>query len=354
MPSLQRALSALGGVVIVVVAMVACSAQSGVPMVDWRESQIIFDSERDGNFEIYVMNADGSSQRRLTTWERGNQFPAWSPDGKSIIFTSWGREDGLRAAIFAMDPDGSHVTRISRGIGKQNTPRFLADRQTSASWSPDGKRILFESDDMHGNAGDLFIMDADGSNVQRLTTTPGAGKFSSDYDWSPDGSQIAFDSNRDGDTDIYVMAADGSNVKRLTDTPGKQLSGKPRWSRDGKRILFSSSRGQDSDNPMEVGELYVMNADGFNIRRLTYTADNGESSDGGWSPDGRKIVFRSGSPANPGTGDKNRMTLPSGDVSQQWWNSQEIYFMDADGSNVQRLTSNDAFDGHPRWQPLRR
>ncbi len=349
MSSLRRALLAMGGVVTVAAVMIGCSAQGGDPAVDWRQSKIVFDSERDGNFEIYVMNADGSNQQRLTSWERGDQFPAWSPDGKRITFTSWGREDGLRAAIFAMDPDGSNVTRLSKLIGKEDAPRFPGDQALAARWSPDGKRILFESD-RDGNASDIFVMDADGSNVQRLTTAPGSGKFSSDYDWSPDGNWIVFDSNRDGNTRIYVMAADGSDVKRLTDTPG----GNPTWSPDGKRIIFGSTGDRSSDNWGEVLELYVMDADGSNVRRLTYTTDKGESSSHGiWSSDGRKIAFLSGSSAKIRAGGEGRQ-LPAGHVSPQWWGSREIYVMDADGSNVQRLTFNDAFDGHPRWQSARR
>lgn len=267
MSSPQRAVLTLGVVVFVVtMSMIGFSAQAGDPVVDWRQSKIVFDSLRDGNFEIYVMNADGSNQQRLTNWERGNQYPAWLSDGKRIGFTSWGREDGLRAAIFTMDPDGSNVTRLSKGIGKQSAPRFPGDRAAGGSWSPDGKRILFHSD-RDGN-GEIFVMDADGSNVQRLTYTPGFGKVSEDPVWSPDGNWIAFNSDRDGKSAalgqvdnyrIYVMSADGSNVKRLTEMPG----GRPHWSPDGKRIAFNSTGDRSSDNHVEVVEIYTMDTDGL-------------------------------------------------------------------------------------------
>jgi len=346
-----RALLALGGIVTVAVSMNGCTAQNGSPGADSRQGKIVFNSERGGNFDIYLMNTDGSNQQRLTTWERGDQFPAWSPEGSRIGFTSWGREDGLRAAIFTMDADGSNVTRLSKGIGKQDAPRFLADRATEASWSPDGKRILFHSDDMKGNAGDIFVMDADGSNVRRLTTTPGTGNFSHNPAWSPDGNWIVFDSNRNGNDEIYVMSADGSNVKQLTNTPGtaaNRASSQPDWSPDGKRIAFNSTGDRSSDDWQEVIELYTMDADGSDVRRLTYTTDNGESSwDPRWSPDGKRIAFASGSGAKiRDGGDKSR--------HQQWMDSREIYVMDADGSNVQRLTFNDVFDGHASWQPTRR
>lgn len=350
MSSLRPGVLTLGAVVIVVtMSMIGFSAQAIDPVEDWRQSKIAFDSERDGNFEIYVMNADGSNQDNLTNYSRGDQFPAWSPDGKGITFTSWGREDGLRAAIFAMDPDGSNVTRLSKSIGKQDAPRFPGDWASFSRWSPDGKRMLFLSS-RGESVFDIFVMDADGSNVQRLSTTPGAGKLSEDPDWSPDGNLIAFNSNRDGSPQIYVMATDGSNVKRLTDTWGS----KPRWSPDGQRILFTSTGDRRSDQPLEIVELYVMNADGSNVRRLTYTTDKGESSfDGVWSPDGRKIAFVSGSGATSRAAEETR-DLATTDVSARWFASREIYVMDVDGSNMQRLTFNDAFDGHPQWRPTRR
>ena len=185
-------------------------------------------------------------------------------------------------------------------------------------------------------------MDADGSNVHRLTHTPGSGKFSSDQDWSPDGNWIAFDSNRNGNEEIYVMSSDGSNVKRLTDTPGKHHSYNPQWSPDGKRIAFSSTRDGSSDNVFESVEIYTMDTDGSNVRRLTHATDEGyTSSDAKWSPDGKKIAFLSGPGAKSRHCYKSRRT--------RWGKSQEIYVMDADGSNVRRLTFNKASDAHPDW-----
>ncbi|MGH9531840.1 MAG: TolB family protein [Terriglobales bacterium] len=179
------------------------------------------------------------------------------------------------------------------------------------------------------------MMDADGSNVQRLTHTPGSGKFSSDPAWSPDGNWIAFDSNLDGNQEIYVMSSDGSHLKRLTYTPGKRHSYKPHWSRDGKQFAFSSTRDGSSDNWFESVEIYTMDTDGSNVRRLTHATDEGyTSSDAKWSLDGKKIAFLSG---------------PGAKKIKQWRKSREIYVMDADGSNGQRLTFNKAHDEHHDW-----
>jgi len=299
------------------------------------QSKIVFDSARDGDEEIYVMNPDGSDPQRLTNSKGPDRHPAWSPDRKTIAFTS-GR-DG-KAAIFAMDADGSNVRRLTNVAEENET--------WSPRWSPDGKQMLFQSP-RDGNQEDIFLMDADGSNVRRLTYTPGAGRFSSDQAWSPDGKWIAFDSNREGNVEIYVMAADGSNQKRLTDTPGaaeSRQSYKPEWSPNGKRFAFGSTRGRtaaDDDWP-EIVEIYTMDTDGSNVRRLTRSTDKGESSsDPKWSPDGKKIAFLSGSGTHIGEG-KNRPL-------NQWRDSREIYVMDAGGANVQRLTFNEVYDRHHDW-----
>lgn len=292
---------------------------------DPRQWKIVFDSERDGDQEIYLMNADGSNQQRLTNRKGKDRHPAWSLDGKRIAFAS--DRDG-NMTIFVMDPDGSNVARLTKSAGKD-------DDAWSPEWSPDGKRILFESD-RAGNKEDIYVMDADGSNVRRLTRTPGSGKFSSDPAWSPDGNWIAFNSNRSGKQEIYVMSSDGSNQKQLTDTPGKNaVSYKPDWSPDGKRISFSSTRDGSSDNLFDTVEIYTMDADGSNVQRLTRATDKGNtSSDAKWSPDGKKIAFLSGPRAKSWT---------------QWLETREIYMMDADGSNSRRLTFNQAADGHHDW-----
>ena len=133
-------------------------------------------------------------------------------------------------------------------------------------------------------------------------------------------------------------------MKRLTDTPGKQRSFHPDWSPDGKRIAFTSTgdRSSGSDNWFDFQEIYTMDTDGANVRRVTHTTDKGySSSHARWSPDGKKLAFLSGSSGAAGT-------------YAQWFSSQDIYVMDADGSNVQRLTFTEGWDGNLDWQPMRR
>ncbi len=167
--------------------------------------KIAFHSERDGNCipctEIYVMNADGSGQTRLTNNNAYDALPSWSPDGTKIAFHS--KRDG-NSEIYVMNADGSGQTRLT------NNPAS----DEFASWSPDGTKIAFESD-RDGNE-EIYVMNADGSGQTRLTNNPA---FEGYVSWSPDGTKIAFSSTRDGNYEIYSMNADGSGQTRLTNNP---------------------------------------------------------------------------------------------------------------------------------------
>lgn len=253
---------------------------------------------REKNFEIYVMNADGSNQTRLTYNQVRSGGPDWSPDGSRIVFSS-GRDQNFE--IYVMNADGSNQTRLTYNQGINQSP----------DWSPDGSRIAFESNH------DIYVMDADGSNQTRLTDSQA---FDKDSDWSPDGSRIVFSSNRDGDNfEIYVIEADGSNLTRLTYNTANDHE--PVWSPDGSRIAFYSFL----DTPSV--EIYVMDADGSNLTRLTN--NHAWDSDPQWSPDGKYITFTS---ARDGTFD--------------------IYVMNADGSEQTSLTHNPGrTDFQPSWSP---
>ena len=204
-----------------------------------------------------------------------------------------------------MNADGTNQTQWTNS-GLDRSPR----------WSPDSSRIAVDS--IRDGNPDIYVTNADGGNVQRLTNNSG---FDLLPKWSPDGTKIAFVSSRDDpnpsacgncNSEIYVMNADGSNQTRLTNNPGSD--GFPRWSPDGTRIVFQSSR--DAGN----FEIYVMNADGTNQTRLT----NNQSDDHLWpifSPDGTRIASTSG------------YTF-SGELL-----SGQISVMNADGSNPVRLTN---------------
>ena len=224
------------------------------------QAQIAFQSDRDRNDEIYVMDNDGGNQRNLTNNPADDRFPSWSPDGKRIVFMSMSdkkvKDFVLTYEIYVMDADGGNQLNLT------NNPHVDRD----PSWSPDGKRIVFSSDrEGHfrgavGISSEIYVMDTDGQNEQRLTNNRRNDWTPS---WSPDGKRIAFSSDRKGDLqnfEIYVMDADGQNEQKLTNNRGYDEF--PSWSPDGKKILFHSERGEKFD-------IYVMDADGDNLQNLT-------------------------------------------------------------------------------------
>ena len=234
---------------------------------DWRPvwspyGRLAFSSDRDGNDEIYVMDANGDNLTRLTNNDSTDWRPVWSPDGRRLAFTSWRDGDN---EIYVIDADGDNLTRLT----------FQGDDESPA-WSPDGRRLAFHSwrGWLMGGYWRIYVMDADGGNIARLS---GGGVFPV---WSPDGRRLAFDSARDGDNEIYVIDTDGDNLTRLTDNDSDDWS--PVWSPDGLRLAFVSERdGND--------EIYVIGVDGDNLTRLTFHDARDWSPV--WSPDGLRLAF---------------------------------------------------------------
>ena len=276
-----------------------------------------------GDHDIYTVEPDGSNLSRLTD---DNTYldirPSWSPDGKKIVFE---RElvTGGRGKhwVMVMGADGSNMRKLP-----------VRTRSSNVSWSPDGTKLTFDAGNPpNHDVRDIYMTDADGSNQINLTKTPG---ISEQYpDFSPDGSQLCYFHSNYGrslsaPTGIYAMNTDGSNPFRLSD---EEQATQCEWSPDGKKIVFTSI--YDSVNSTEEvsdEEVYVINADGSD--RTNLTTNSVIDLDPTWSPDGTRIAFISYMGGVP---------------------SPEIFTMAPDGSDVARVTTNpDGEDIGPSWQPL--
>jgi Tol biopolymer transport system component len=215
-------------------------------------SRIAFTTNRDGNEEIYIMKADGSDQRNLTSSSSTrDSWPKWSPDGTKIIFYSWAISAGPAAAeIYVVSASGGPWTRLTSNGALDADPEF----------SPDGRRIVFMSE-RDGNQ-EIYVMNADGTAPIRLTNDPGRDGTPT---WSPDGNRIAFATTRfaAAGTDAYeiaVMNADGSGFVRLTNHP--EIDVNPVWSPGGQRIVYNHRLG-----PGDY-DIRIINADGSGDRAL--------------------------------------------------------------------------------------
>jgi TolB protein len=245
--------------------------------------------------EIYLVGADGSGLVQLTHSAPGvyNFQPAISPDGLRVAFASRASGD---SGIKVVGIDGVELQTLT------DNP-FLS--YSEPAWSPDGSQIAFvrgfdptaEGVANHTTCGfEILIVNVNDGRVTNLTQ----GASGTDPSWSPDGTQIAFASDRDGSNgfDIYSMAPDGTNVKQLTTDAGNEAE--PAWSPDGKRIAYTGNlvkafllcgfahTGLAPDPVVVSPDIYVMESDGTESSRVTFTENNIEPA---WSPDGMSLAF---------------------------------------------------------------
>lgn len=208
-----------------------------------------YHAELNGNTDIYVMNIETKKSRRLTEDPGNDAMAAWSPDGKWIAFCS---DRSGSYEIYKMDVRGKHLQRLTR----------LPGRNASPAWSPDSQWIVFNSFQGFRN-NFLYVMNSDGEDLRQLIKVAGAGAS-----WSPDGKQILFSTSRDDadgeDTfDLFVTDLNGQEPRQLTDAPKWELD--PVWSPDSRWITFDAR--EPRQNAMSA--IYIMNAAGGELRQLT-------------------------------------------------------------------------------------
>jgi dipeptidyl aminopeptidase/acylaminoacyl peptidase len=294
-------LMALGGAAPVVLASPG-AAQDGGPVWSPDGTRIAFESNPNGQSDLFVVNADGSGKTRLTTigsTQEANFAPSWSPDGTRIAFICW-RVD-VEAKLCLIGADGAGRVQLDQPAGVPDGP---------PAWSPDGTQIAMSF------GGQIYLVDA------RATTpvTPiGPLTEGNSPAWSPDGRRIAYS----GPSGLYLIPASGSGTQPAKLTEGEGIFTRPAWSPDGRRIAFVA---EVEDNK----ELYVVNAGGSGQTRLTDDlTDIADSSTIGWSPDGERLVYVCGS---------------------DLFNS-DLCLINADGSGHTVLTVNRLLDLEPAWRP---
>lgn len=325
------------GLLLVLAFLLSCgsdSGSSGPGPADPSELAIV--SNRDGDPEIYIMNADGRNAVSVATNSSSDYAPSWSPDGSKIVFTSY-------------------------------TPIVLAPLETCSSG--------FVPDEDEPAPPEIHVMNADGSDQIRLTrispdSTSNCPTWSYGPTWSPDGNQIAFSSSRDGVGEIYVIEKDGSGETNITNTP-YFLDEHPTWSPDGNQIAFTSYRFDlVPEIPPVFPQIYVMNTDGTSQTRLT-TNDEANDERPAWSPDGNQIAFDSDRDGNTGIyvieKDGSNQTKITDDSSAFYpaWSSDgsrisftsnrggrsQVYVMEADGSDQKAITSGESWSSAASWKP---
>jgi Tol biopolymer transport system component len=264
--------------------------------------EIAFVSDRDnGRPLLYVADLDGRNMRRLT--DRASGFegsPDWSPSGDLIVFSAYSADLSSSTINIINSGGGNELEIVRSERAHNNRPRF----------SPDGSRIVFESD-RDGNF-HVYVARVDGSDQRRVT---GEDMEETRPSWSPDGQRILFSGRANGVYQLFEVNLDGTGLRQLTDTPLHKRSAE--YSPDGHRILFHATSGRVNVGPTQI---YVLDTGTGAVTALTHV--DGQAGNARWTRDGRRIVFT--------LRDQNR----KGDVC----------IMNSDGSGLQHLTDDPAND----------
>jgi Tol biopolymer transport system component len=313
---------------------------------------IAFISERAQQKDVWLVKPTGE-ETQLTKNPEDDFVQAPSPDGRAMLVVASREDDGVRREQLRVVPlDGGELIPL-------HMPRA---RARNASWGPDGKWLVAESDAQ--GFSDLVRLEVQRGSPEKKLTQVREGCFEPAV--SPDGSQVAFVSSGEGDPEIFVMKLDGTDVRRLTTFYMEDFE--PRWSPDGKWLSFFSSREQGRER------LFIVRPDGTELRAVSGSAPTGDEREAVWSPDSTKLAFV-GRPKDPNAG-KARIWVANvvgGDAvpltdgkqvdDQPAWSPDgkhlvfvserggdvDLYLMRADGTGQTRLTTSKGADWLPRW-----
>ncbi len=266
--------------------------------------EIAYESNRDGNWEIYLLDVQSGKTYNLTRDPADDLTPAWSPDGSQIAFVS-NRADGKHLELYIMDADGGDLRRVASSPGQYTDPFWTPDGQSlvlthgyeqiyrlsvatdSEQWlgtgflprlSPDGSALLYYADGTSPVNSHIYRLNLSTRQITDLTPGP---THNWNGVWSPDGRKIMFVSSRIGQIGLYIMNADGSDIQPIL--PGKNdLT--PAWSPDGTQIVYAS--GVDG-----ARQLYIVDADGADSHPITASA--GENRSPAWRPRSHRPLLNS-------------------------------------------------------------
>lgn len=293
------------------------TAEIDLPAAPEPLSGLVFTSERDGNWEIYRMNVDGSDVVRLTETEISEGGASWSPDGRSLAF--WSRRDG-NADIFVMGADGRNPLNIAPDPKENGVEEFYT------RWHPDGGSIAFFSNRFSNEGYNCVVhrvgfMPLEGG-TQSMEPLQGLIGNQETLGWSPDGESLAFSSKSCGGTGVnlqlYLWRRTDSSVTQLT--RDEFINAGPAFSHDGRFLAYHSFREDNS----EIILLDLTSGEAVNL-----TNHPAKDSHPTWSPDDSQIAFVTDRDGN-----------------------DEIYVMNVDGTNLQNLTNHPARDFEPQWSPI--
>jgi Tol biopolymer transport system component len=282
--------------------------------------------------EIWVANPDGSGLRRVSQAPANvvDSSPSWAPGGKRLIFTRCSAHENAGCTVWTVNADGTGQHKLSTACPDMLSSSCISDN--GAAYSPDGHWVVYN----HGSdPAEIAIANPDLRNVHAFpvpAATPDIGAFA----WSPNGRRIAFEARNDTKSAVFITSIDGSHLRRLTPWRLKAYDGDQiDWAANGARILFRSATSEPHGALAPDGDIYTIRPDGTHLRRLTHLPAGSGLELGSFSPNGKWIVFATTAGATPKV------------IFSGTW--PDIFRMRSDGTGREPVTRTRNWEGSPTW-----